>query len=298
MKVQVIASVLLHLFALAATNAKEPKNVRGLQEGPKYDIAVADMDATDPLWNNLAIPNNAAEVGMWTPLQSWPLVSVHIAVLPDGRVITYGSPTNRGVQDGRELAFWDPRDELGSDNVSVSPQAQGVDSFCSSGSLLPDGRYLATGGASFSIGANSMESSTVDYKTQQAVRVQDMKLPRWYGTMTKLPDGRVMTTGGAKPYAPGGQSGISSTPEIYSPQAGWRLMPGARSLDAYGEAHNRYWYPRQWVSPTGSVFGISTDKVSRCYLLQTIPVYGLKLMHFFCLFLRLKDVGNDIPRQW
>src|SRR5690349_6806918 len=37
------------------------------------------------------IPSDANINGMWSPVYPWPLISVHSALLPDGRVMTYGS---------------------------------------------------------------------------------------------------------------------------------------------------------------------------------------------------------------
>ena len=55
------------------------------------EITVPDYDAFDPILNeNITIPDNASEIGMWTPLVDWPLVSIHATVLPSGNVVTYG----------------------------------------------------------------------------------------------------------------------------------------------------------------------------------------------------------------
>ena len=57
----------------------------------ELNIEVPDFDEYDPVWTNLDIPDNAAHLGMWTALIPWPLVSIHAAVLPDGKVVTYGT---------------------------------------------------------------------------------------------------------------------------------------------------------------------------------------------------------------
>lgn len=53
------------------------------------------------------------------------------------------------------------------------------------------------------------------------------------------------------------------TPEIFTPGAGWTALPGATSRDAFGPDLNRWWYPRLWVAPDGSVVGLSSDKLWR-----------------------------------
>lgn len=228
---------------------------RNLQQ-KLYSIKVPDSDAVDPLVRLLReIPNDAAVKGMWSPVESWPIVTAHAAVLPDGRVMTYGSPRGKGPQDGRTLVFWDP--QLGFDDASFvySPQAEGVDSFCASGNLMADGRFLVSGGGGGITGTSTMESAMVDFRTDSAERVQDMKGKRWYGSMIKLPDGRVMTSGGNT------AGSVTIQPETYTPEGGWKYLEGAKSNELFGGAENRWWYPKQWVTPTGTVFGISIEKV-------------------------------------
>jgi len=232
---------------------------------PIYPIVV-DNDYSRML-AGLNIPANAAQVGVWSGLIPWPVNSIHSNMLPDGRVLTFGGPLGADGQDGRTLVFWNPKLGFGPQSRIISPNAQNVDSFCASAVVMNDGRLLATGGASGISGLSSREGTQIDYRTNGSIRDFDTNAARWYGTMTKLPDGRAVFTGGGVPYAPGDPNIVgttpahSSTPEIYTPGQGWRTLVGAFSIDAFGAQQTRWWYPRQWVSPTGSIFGISTEKV-------------------------------------
>jgi len=244
--------------------------LRALQSSPAYSIIVPDTDATDPLLASLTdIPNDAADVGVWGAMEDWPIVAVHAAVLPDGRVLTLGSPLGTGPQDGRTLVFWDP--QLGVDDFSrtINPQAEGVDSFCASGSVMTDGRFLVSGGGGGKTGTSQMESAKVDYRNNSGERVEDMKDKRWYSTMIKLPDGRVVSSGGK----------ISIAPEIYSEESGWEMLPGAESNELFGSSEKRWFYPRQWISPIGSVFGLSVEKVMMClpavFTLSCFPLFAI-----------------------
>lgn len=284
------------LLALVSCHSSVAQHLRGLQQDSAYAIPVPDTDTLDPIFSGLAIPDDAADVGVWTPVRPWPVVSIHTAVMPDGRLVTYGASPTENVQDGRVFVFWgklmknrllfptscvfpssdtnvflsitDPLKGFSDDAFYQSPNAADVDSFCSSGVLLQDGQFLTSGGAADRGGGSSIESSLLNYQTTIAVRTADLNYARWYGTMTKLPDGRALMTGGARPYVTNGWANVfgtadsvSSTPEVFSESEGWTALPGGYSLDAFGSENNRYWYPRQWVSPTGSIFGISTDKV-------------------------------------
>jgi galactose oxidase len=92
---------------------------------------------------------------------------------------------------------------------------------------------------------------------------------RWYSTMITLQDGRTLIGGGGVPYAifDAYQNpwwwlpDISVTPEVFTPGIGWTPMWHLWSLDAFGPTNNRGYYPRMWVAPDGTVFGISTEKV-------------------------------------
>ena len=256
-------SVMASLGLLLASSALAP--IAATAQQPIYTVVVEQNN--DPLLANLNIPNNAADVGMWSGVVDWPIVAIHSTLLPDGRVLTFGAPPGATVQDGRTLVFWDPRKGLNKDAFLTLPNAQNVDSFCASATLLSDGRLLTSGGATFASGYSSHESMLMDWRTSSAVRDADLTAPRWYATMTKLADGRAVITGGGVPYANGDPNrdeagnDISSTPEVYTPGEGWRSLVGAYSTDAFGAKNTRWWYPRQWVSPTGSLFGISTEKV-------------------------------------
>lgn len=92
---------------------------------------------------------------------------------------------------------------------------------------------------------------------------------RWYATMLTLPDGRPIILGGMVPYNEGmfnnpdlsvTQGLASMTPEVFENGA-WRSLFGANSRDAFGPDFLRASYPRAWVTPSGRIFGVSTEKM-------------------------------------
>mmetsp|Transcript_8238 Transcript_8238/g.11889 ORF Transcript_8238/g.11889 Transcript_8238/m.11889 type:complete len:942 (+) Transcript_8238:66-2891(+) len=253
------------------------RNLQSKATDSIFDVVV-DNDRPDPLLSALTqneIPANAATTGIWSSrLYDWPIVGIHLMMLPDGRVLSYGTATGGNpLHDGRTLVFWDPKE--GIDNPAAftdTPNAPGVDSFCSSATIMPNGKAVISGGEGIgSPGGTSLETTILDLVEDKGVptRGADLNHPRWYGTMTRLADGRPLMTGGAEPYMTlgwldtiGQASAVSSTPEVFDEKSGrWHRLTGAYSLDAFGAESNRYWYPRQWVTRTGSVFGISTDKM-------------------------------------
>ena len=67
-----------------------------------------------------AIPDTGDPVaGTFSPVLDWPLMGIHAVLLPDGRVLTYGTDLN-GVQTGYFVYdVWDPRFGLGPESHHV-----------------------------------------------------------------------------------------------------------------------------------------------------------------------------------
>lgn len=222
-------------------------------------LSVPVPEVSDPLLDGLVIPADAAENGMWSSVMSWPLVSIHVVLLPDGTVLSFGSPLGLAEQRGEVFDRWDPLTL----SHETTPNAVGVNSFCSASILQQSGDLLVSGGNS------PFSSSLFDYEDDSASgEPSNLSSERWYATLTMLPDGRSLITGGEIPYFtetwtnPEANLGnVSMTPEIYTPGSGWSSLFGANSRDAFGPDHNRWWYPRQWVAPNGLVFGVSSEKM-------------------------------------
>ncbi len=223
----------------------------------------------DPMMENLNVPANAASAGMWSPVFNWPMNGLHNSVLPDGKVLTYGTTASGQVQDGRLFDVWDPTLGFGANSHNSSYQAQQQDSFCSTAAFLNDGTMLITGGNAINggYGKGSMIYNPVNNKRTTAAA--STALPRWYATMLTLPDSRKMVMGGMQPYTEGMwvnpdqsvQAGYASmTPEVYENNQ-WRSLFGASSRNAFGPDFLRTSYPHAFVAPNGQVFGISAEKM-------------------------------------
>jgi YVTN family beta-propeller protein len=235
---------------------------------PGTPLAVTIPEVEDPLLANLVVAGDAAEKGMWSATQAWPLNGLHSVLLPNGKVLTYGTPTGApAAQDGRFFDVWDPAVGFGGASHRTSAVANRVNSFCASAAFLPDGRLLVPGGNGASVESTELAVAS------GAVTVSPFLLAdeRWYATMIALPDGRPIIMGGSAPYAAldsfrdpdaaMASGAVSMTPEVYDPATGWRSLFGAFSREAFGPDFNRYWYPRSWVAPNGQVFGISSEKM-------------------------------------
>ena len=211
---------------------------------------------------------------MWSASFAWPLVALHLAVLPDGQVLSYGSPLGQGVQDGRTFDRWNPLTANVAQGHTTIPNSATVDSFCAAGVLQTGGAMLVSGGDSNASPGNLSKNSTVFNYTVNTASTQSsvMAQNRWYASMIKLADGRTMITGGGLPYVTeayanpaGNLNNVSMTPEVWTPGTGWSSLTGISvsngGRDAFGPDFNRWWYPRNWVAPNGQVFGISAEKM-------------------------------------
>jgi hypothetical protein len=108
---------------------------------PGTPLAVTIPEVEDPLLANLVVAGDAAEKGMWSATQAWPLNGLHSVLLPNGKVLTYGTPTGApAAQDGRFFDVWDPAVGFGGASHRTSAVANRVNSFCASAAFLPDGR--------------------------------------------------------------------------------------------------------------------------------------------------------------
>jgi hypothetical protein len=243
-----------------ATTADSRKRAQTASE----ELSVVLPDTVDPLLEGLTIPADAPTRGMWSATQAWPMNGLHAVLLPDGKVLTYGTPQNAGgTQDGRTFDVWDPSLGFAPGSHATTYDATRVNSFCNTSAWLADGRLMMTGGNSPL--ASSLFTPATGGALTDTAQLADQ---RWYATMLTLPDGRNVILGGMDPYqedmrhnpeAAIAAGTVSMTPEIYTPGTGWRSLTGARSRDAFGPDYLRASYPRAWVAPDGRVFGLSAE---------------------------------------
>jgi hypothetical protein len=168
---------------------------------------------------------SALETGQWTAPFSWPIVAVHMALLPDGRVLSVG-------RVGKPQ-LWNPA--TGAFTTVASPAWL----FCAGHTLLSDGRVLFAGGhisnnhglpniTIFSPSGNAFSSDA------------PMARGRWYPTTTTMGNGDVVITAGRD------EAGVVvTTPELWS-NGTIRQLTGAQQSLPY--------YPRAFLAPNGTLY--------------------------------------------
>ena len=190
------------------------------------------------------IPTDANVKGMWSPVYNWPLISVHSVLLPDGRVMTYGSDLN-GLQTGHaNYDIWDSNGAPDQGHLTL-PNTTGTDIFCSSQLLLPQiGNVFIAGGdvwngTQTTNGPNN-NSNLYDSASTSLTRGINMNRQRWYSSSTTLMNGETYIQGG---------SGGGDRPEIRGVDGSFRLMSGINT-SSIGTS-----FPRNFVAPDGRIFG-------------------------------------------
>ncbi|HXU06142.1 MAG TPA: galactose oxidase-like domain-containing protein, partial [Polyangia bacterium] len=192
-----------------------------------------------------AVAGGPQDVGEWGPVVDWPVVGVHVALLPNGKVLAYDSIGDHAtetypVQDHTRATLWDP--------VTGSQTPVDVDTgfsiFCSGLAHLPDGRMFMAGGNKDQQLNGIVQTHLFDPVTNMWSLGPNMLGGRWYPTVTPLSNGEMLIT-----------SGRVDTPEVRTVSGTLRALTGAvLSLPLYP------WFD---VAPNGRAFYSGPDQTLR-----------------------------------
>jgi len=166
-----------------------------------------------------------AVAGLWSPPFPWPIVAVHLHLLPSGQVLSWGRVGAPQVFDPVTGGF------------TQVPTSSMV--FCGGHTFLADGRLFVSGGHLDDL-RGIADANVFDGQASSWESLHPMRFARWYPTSTTLPGGEVLTLGGTDESA---QQVL--TPEVWN-GAEWRSLTG-------GERELPY-YPRTFVAPNGLIF--------------------------------------------
>jgi len=188
-------------------------------------------------------------------LFSWPIVPIHLSLLPDGRVMSYGTDEMGRQGAAMVYAVWNPRQGTTFNSHVVLAHMTGTDLFCASGTLLPStGELLLTGGDRSVNGVRNYGVNDVNLFSPVGDRFRPapsrMEAQRWYPTLVTSNTGEVVTMGGLSdiPLSDTLPPTVPNFAEVYSTGT-WRSLTSARSIDALGTGN--WYYPRAWWAPNG-----------------------------------------------
>src|SRR5215468_3615465 len=91
-------------------------------------MTVGTMDSAS---GQVPVGGSGANVtGVFGSVVNWPIIPIHMCLLPDGRVMNYGTDTsgNQGAQFTYDV--WNPALGTGTNAHSVLPNTTSTDIFC------------------------------------------------------------------------------------------------------------------------------------------------------------------------
>jgi Galactose oxidase-like, Early set domain len=203
---------------------------------------------------------DARTKGVFGPPVTWPIIAIHAVLLPDGRVMNFGTD-EKGRQGGQFVYdVWNPT--LGTDIAAhtVLPNTTSTDIFCAAQSIITgSGEVLIVGGDLTINGQRNFGNDrTTIFRPQANAITTDapMLYARWYPTVVALPTGEMLVLGGREDKLP---DVPVPTPEVFTQNVGWRTLWGATSDAAFGEVAANWYYPIAFPAPNGKVFVLGHD---------------------------------------
>jgi Domain of unknown function (DUF1929)/Bacterial Ig domain len=192
-----------------------------------------------------AVAGGPQDVGQWGPVVDWPVIGVHVALLPNGKVLAYDSIGDNAtetypVQDHTRATVWDPATGVQTP-VNVDT---GFNVFCSGLAHLMDGRVFLAGGNADQQLNGIVQTHLFDPVSNTWNLGPNMLGARWYPSVTPLRNGEMLIT-----------SGRVNTPEVRTLTGTLRALTTASlSLPLY---------PWMDVSPDGRAFYSGPDQTLR-----------------------------------
>jgi hypothetical protein len=181
---------------------------------------------------------------------AWPIIPIHVVLLPDGRVLSYGSDTTP-VQSGYFVYdVWNPLFGTVGTSHQTLTNTTGTDIFCSSQIVLINGDVEMYGGDNLPPETNTQNQDVTlfDAGPDTLTHVGTLKRLRWYSSATVLPNANVYVQGG---------TGGADYPELRTGSGATTLLTGAPTGNLSSG------YPKNFVGPDGLVFGVAGNAMYR-----------------------------------
>ena len=229
----------------AAGHTAEDAVVHTAAQERVLDAYTRAVTAADARAAAAAAAGAPQDVGQWGPVVHWPVIGVHVALLPNGKVLAYDSIGDNAtetypVQDHTRATVWDPATGTQTP-VTVDT---GFNIFCSGLAHLVDGRMFIAGGNKDQQLNGIVQTHLFDPATNLWSLGPNMAAGRWYPSVTPLSNGEMLIT-----------SGRVNTPEVRTLAGGLRSL-GTASLSLP-------LYPWMDVAPNGRAFYSGPDQTLR-----------------------------------
>jgi hypothetical protein len=224
---------------------------------------------------DMVAQGNPSVVGRWSFAPDLPFFSIHVHVLPTGKVLFWsGDVGAAGNSAGNEVRLWDPA--TGTTTPAAPP---GYDLFCTGHVFLQDGRLFVAGGH-IQNGVGLPYATTYDPINNLWTAVPDMLGGRWYPTATVLGNGDVLVVSGDDSTG----QGENTLPSVFQVQSStWRHLTGAEILLDL--------YPRMHLMPDGRVFNSAPNTLSRALDTSGTGAWSAIANHALDLY---RDYGSSV----
>jgi Domain of unknown function (DUF1929)/Bacterial Ig domain len=221
-----------HVTHDAATEARLDRETRQRSAAPSQAAAAAV--AADP-----------GQSGEWGPVVDWPVVGIHVALLPNGKVLAWDSIGDAAtetfpVQDHTRATVYDPKTGT---QTAVNVDT-GYNIFCAGFAHLFDGSLFIAGGNKDQQLNGIVQTHLFNPATNTWSLGPNMAAGRWYPSVTPLTNGEMLITEGGP-----------DIPEVRKTDGTLRALSSA-SL-------NLPLYPWMDVAPDGRVFYSGPDQTLR-----------------------------------
>lgn len=183
-----------------------------------------------------AVAADPGQVGAWGPVVNWPVVGIHVALLPNGKVLAWdsvgdGATESFPVHNFTRATVYDPV----TGTQTPATVDQGYNIFCAGFAHLFDGSLFVAGGNKNAQLEGIVKTHLFNPVTNAWSLGPDMAAGRWYPSVTPLTNGEMLITEGGP-----------DTPEVRKTDGTLRTLGTA--------ALNLPLYPWMDVAPDGRVF--------------------------------------------
>ncbi len=273
--------------------------VKHQHRGPKYlinPLKPSERNLPVKYLKDIIVEENAHLKGQWSAPVDWNVTSIHSLLLPDERVMTFGSfaishkensdirankkititdgrtlERDRGdeqwnahdINIGIEFDIWTPSLGYEEDAHQLIKTKIVMDAFCTIARVINPDTVFLSGGSQLGQRTDSQKGTQIfDIKNNSFGKLKDLNYPRWYGSLIRTSDDKFIMVGGIDLLT----DIPSITPEIIdlnSLSDGWKILNKAKSDDLFGKNvdNNEWYYPRSYLASDGNVVGISYNKI-------------------------------------
>jgi len=212
--------------------------------------AVAGSGAPSAAGSQPAAAGDPAQDGRWSTPFSIPVIGIHSALLPTGKVMLWSRPLDGTGDDRAEAWLWDPTKQPGDPQrfkrvdppLFRNPETGALkpaNIYCSGQSHMADGQLLVTGGNLAYPGSGNPPRA--DYAGLNTVYTFNpfnetwteqprMGKGRWYPSQALLPDGRTLLMSGLDET--GADGATNKEVELFSPPS---ALDGQGSVTKIGD---------------------------------------------------------------